>query len=90
VKEETMAQTANGNWDLEADVIIIGSGAVGSGGCREKLGGDDRVDQMKSLDWRVRKAEFISEPPREARLATCNVHISEIRPAMESAPLIEL
>ena len=24
-----MAQTANGNWDLEADVIVIGSGAAG-------------------------------------------------------------
>ena len=29
VKDKSMAQTANGNWDLEADVIVVGSGAAG-------------------------------------------------------------
>ncbi len=49
------------------------------------------ADQVKNLDRRARKAEFICKLPRETTsFGTCNIRIRVNLPAMESAPLIEL
>ncbi|MDZ4347537.1 MAG: hypothetical protein U1E51_34435 [Candidatus Binatia bacterium] len=58
---------------------------------RTKLGGVVLADQVKNIDWPVRKADLICKPPREATsFGTCNIPIRVNLPAMESAPLIEL